>query len=163
MLSCIFLNSELLWCFSSLFFRVLFPRPPCPPVGAYFPLLLFPLLELICGDFWYYIKQHDLHFNSLFSPLPPKKDIQFKECLILNKQHQQKNLCSWNRGSIKCYQNSFNLCVAAFWSSATSVVVVIPHSYSSVCSHNLESSFAFPASFQEICLCFTDTFPLEMY
>lgn len=145
------------------FFRVLLPRSPCPPVGACFPLLLFPLLELICGDFWYYIKWHDQHFNSLFSPLPPRKDIQFKEHLIWNKQHQQKNLCSWNRGSINDEKSFGNISVAAFWSSAKSVVVVISNSCSSVCSHNLESSFTFSVISGNTCLCFTDTFPLEMY
>jgi len=87
--------------------------------------------------------------------------------LILNKQ--QQNPCTWFRGSIKD-ENSFgsiladsSLAVAALCSPAISVVVVIPHIYSSVRSHNLESSLTFPVSFQEMHNSFTDTFPLEVY
>lgn len=100
--------------------------------------------------------------DSLFSPFPPRKDIWFKEHLILNKQQQQKSLLLEYRGSVKD-ENRFdsNLPVAALWSPTTSVVVVIPRIYSSVCSHNLESSFTFISGKAQ--LCFTDTFPLEMY
>ena len=156
MLSCSFPSSELLWCFSSLF------------LGCFSPDLHALQLRRVSPHCFY------LHWSSfmmlsgtipsnltntvddrLFSPLSPRKDIRFKEDLILNKQ-QQQNPCSWNRGSVKD-DNSFgsvlansNLPVAALWSLATSVVVVTPHISSSVYSRNLESSFTFPVSFQEM-------------
>lgn len=91
-------------------------------------------------------------------------DIGFKEYLILNNQQHPY---SWNRRNIKD-ENSFgnivvdsNLSVAALWSPAIAVVVVTPHTYSSAQpKEQFPILCVIPGDEQ---LCFTDTFPLEMY
>lgn len=135
-------------------FRMFPPRTPCPPVGVYFsPYCFFLYWSSLVVSGATASNLNNL-VNSLFSLLPLRKDIWFKEHLILNKQ--QQNSLALGIGALKTKWALAAFCLAAafllllsglqppewWWSS--------PHIYSLLCSQNLESSFICPVSFQKM-------------